>query len=307
MAKVISIVEVGPRDGLQNEAHEVAVQERFQFVHQLAAAGVKRIEVGAFVSPQWVPQMKGSSELINQLHSQQKSFAKDIRFSALVPNPKGMELAMETSIKEIAVFGACSESFSKKNINCTIEESFDRFRAVIKVAKKKKIKVRGYLSTAFGCPFEGYVDPKVAVKLTRDLLKLGVYEVSVGDTIGVATPAQVHAMLKMMKKVAPLKKVAMHFHDTRGTALANVVASLEAGVTTFDSSLGGLGGCPYAPGASGNLATEDLVYMLEGMGYKTGINLAALIGIKKHMDEVIGRKLPAKVSNAGLPTGYPLW
>lgn len=307
MAKFISIVEVGPRDGLQNEAVEIPVQERFQFVHQLAAAGLKRIEVGAFVSPQWVPQMKGSAELINQLNSQKQSFSKDVRFSALVPNEKGMQLAMETSIKEIAVFGACSESFSKKNINCTIAESFDRFRAVIKIAKQKKIKVRGYLSTAFGCPYEGYVDPKVVVKLTKDLLKLGVYEVSVGDTIGVATPAQVNQMMKLLKKVAPIKKIAMHFHDTRGTALANVVASLGAGVTTFDSSVGGLGGCPYAKGASGNLATEDLVYMLEGMGYKTGVNLAALIGIKGRMDEIMGRKLPAKVSNAGLPTGYPLF
>jgi hydroxymethylglutaryl-CoA lyase len=307
MAKMISIVEVGPRDGLQNEAQEISVQDRFQFVHRLASAGLKRIEVGAFVSPQWVPQMKGSAELIHQIHSEQKSFSKDVRFSALVPNPKGMELALQTPIREIAVFGACSESFSKKNINCSIAESFDRFREVIKMAKAHKIKVRGYLSTAFGCPYEGYVDPKVTARLTKELLKLGVYEVSVGDTIGVATPAQVRNMMKLLKRAAPLKKIAMHFHDTRGTALANVVASLEAGVTTFDSSLGGLGGCPYAKGASGNLATEDLVYMLEGMGFKTGVRLDALIGIKSRMDEIIGRKLPSKVSNAGLPTGHPLW
>jgi hydroxymethylglutaryl-CoA lyase len=308
MAKSISIVEVGPRDGLQNEATEISVQDRFQFVHQLAAAGLKRIEVGAFVSPQWVPQMKGSAELINQLNSQRKSFAKDIRFSVLVPNEKGMQLAMQTAIKEVAIFGACSEGFSQKNINCTIAESFDRFRAVMKIAKQKKIKVRGYLSTAFGCPYEGYVDPKVTVKLTKEMLKLGVYEVSIGDTIGVATPAQVDNMMKLLKRAGiPFKKIAMHFHDTRGTALANVEASLRAGIVTFDSSLGGLGGCPYAKGSSGNLATEDLVYMLEGMGYKTGVKLEALIALKAKMDQVIGRKLPAKVSNAGLPTGYPLW
>ncbi len=307
MAKQITIVEVGPRDGLQNEANAISVQDRFRFVHQLAAAGLKRIEVGAFVSPKWVPQMQGSGELINQIYSQKKSFAKDVRFSALVPNEKGMLLALQTPIEEVAVFGACSEGFSKHNINCTIAESFERFRIVIKMAKAKKIRVRGYLSTAFGCPYDGHVEPKVVAKLAREMLKIGVYEVSIGDTIGVATPKQVKEMLKLLERVAPLKKFAMHFHDTRGTALANVAASIEGGITIFDSSLGGVGGCPYAKGASGNVATEDVAYLIEGMGYKSGADLSALIELKKQMDEVIGRNLPSKVSNAGLPTAHPIW
>ncbi len=305
MGKEISIVEVGPRDGLQMESRELSVQDRFKFVHKLAATGLKRIEVGAFVSPKWVPQMKGSGELIRQIFSQPKNFAKNVRFLALVPNAKGMELALETPIREIAIFGACSESFSKHNINCSIEESFERFEGIMKVAKAKKIKVRGYLSTAFGCPYEGRVEPAVVAKLTRRMLKFGVYEVSVGDTIGVATPKHVWHALKVLKRSVPVKKLAMHFHDTRGTALANVVASLELGVGVFDSSLGGLGGCPYAKGASGNLATEDLVYLLHGMGYKTGVDLSALIRLKSDMEVIIGRKLPSKVSNAGLPAGYP--
>lgn len=303
--KTLSIVEVGPRDGLQMESRELPVQERFRFVHRLAASGLKRIEVGAFVSPKWVPQMRGSDELINQLYSQKGSFAKDIRFSALVPNTKGMELALQTPIQEVAIFGACSESFSKHNINCTIEESFERFQSVLKMAKAKKIKVRGYLSTAFGCPYEGPVNPAVVARLTERMLELGVYEVSVGDTIGVATPKHVQHVVKLLKRAVPVKKLAMHFHDTRGTALANVVASLDAGIGVFDSSLGGLGGCPYAKGASGNLATEDLVYLLHGMGYKTGVDLSSLIQLKLEMDDVMGRKLPSKVSNAGLPAGYP--
>lgn len=307
MSKKVSIVEVGPRDGLQNETTQLSVQDRFQMVHQLAAAGIKRIEVGAFVSPKWVPQMQGSAELINQIQAQRESFAKDVRFSALVPNEKGMLDAIETPIHEVAIFGACSESFSKRNINCTIAESLERFKAVTKIAKSKKIKVRGYLSTVFGCPYEGFVDPSVVVKLAREMFKLGVYEVSIGDTIGVATPKQVKHVIKLLKRIAPAKKFAMHFHDTRGTALANVVAALEAGIMTFDSSIGGLGGCPYAKGSSGNLATEDLLYMLEGMGYKTGVDLETLVGLKMRLDELIGRKLPSKVGRAGLPTGHPLW
>jgi hydroxymethylglutaryl-CoA lyase len=303
--KQISIVEVGPRDGLQNEANSLSVQNRFRLVHQLAAAGIKRIEVGAFVSPKWVPQMQGSGELINQIHADRKSFAKDVRFSALVPNEKGMLDALQTHVEEVAIFGASSEGFSKANINCTIAESFERFKTVTALAKKQKIRARGYLSTAFGCPYDGYVDPKRVVKLVKQMLSLGVYEISVGDTIGVATPKQVHGLIKLLKQVVPLKKIAMHFHDTRGTALANVVASLENGIGVFDTSIGGLGGCPYAKGAAGNLATEDLVYLLHGMGYKTGIDLAALISLKLEMDTLIGRKLLSHVGSAGLPTGYP--
>lgn len=296
MAK-IQIVEVGPRDGLQNEKTKISLSDRASMIQQLVAAGLSRIEVGAFVSSHWVPQMEGSGELIQQL----APFPKSARFSALVPNPKGMDLALQTPIQEVAVFGACSESFSKKNINCTIDESFERFASVIQMAKRSKIKVRGYLSTAFGCPYEGQVPEKKVIQLIQRMLKLGVYEVSVGDTIGVATPKQVRSVLRKLKRIVPLKKIAMHMHDTRGTALANVLASLEEGVSVFDSSVGGLGGCPYAKGASGNLATEDLVYMLHGMGFKTGIELDKLIQMKPFLEGKIGRALPSRVGAAGLP------
>lgn len=299
MPKKIQIVEVGARDGLQNEKVTLSIPDRLEFIRKLSAAGLKRIEVGAFVSPKWVPQMDGSKDLIQALFKEK--FPKDIEFSALVPNEKGMEDALQTPIKNIAVFGACSESFSQKNINCSIEESFARFKSVIADAKKNKIKVRGYLSTAFGCPYEGHVPEKRVIELVERMLKLGVFEVSVGDTIGVATPKQVKSMLQKLKRKVPIKKIAMHMHDTRGTALANVVASLEMGVAVFDSSTGGLGGCPYARGSSGNLATDDLVYLLHGMGFKTGVDLNKLISIKPFLEEKIYRSLPSRVAGAGLP------
>lgn len=299
--KKVTIVEVGPRDGLQNEAKTLSLETRLEFIRRLSKAGLKRIEVGAFVSPQWVPQMSSSGELI-QLISKDADLSRPKifdAFSVLVPNMKGMEGALASGIREVAVFGACSESFSKKNINCTIDESFDRFKEVIVAAKKKKIKVRGYLSTAFGCPYEGHVEEKKVIELVKRLFKLGVYEVSVGDTIGVATPKQVESMLKKMKKVVPLKKIAMHFHDTRGTALANVVKSLELGVRTFDSSAGGIGGCPYAKGASGNLATDDLVYLLRGLDYETGVDLQALLDTTNWIRGPIGHSLPSRLAQAG--------
>ena len=299
MAKLIQVVEVGARDGLQNEKVTLSVADRLEFIRRLSGAGLKRIEVGAFVSPKWVPQMNGSKELIQTLFKER--FPKDVEFSALVPNEKGMEDALQTPIKSIAVFGACSESFSQKNINCSIEESFVRFKSVIADAKKNKIKVRGYLSTAFGCPYEGQVPEKRVIELVVRMLKMGVFEVSVGDTIGVATPKQVKSLLLKLKRKVPLKKIAMHMHDTRGTALANVVASLEMGVSVFDSSTGGLGGCPYAKGSSGNLATDDLVYLLHGMGFKTGVDLGKLISIKPFLEEKISRALPSRVAGAGLP------
>ena len=297
----VQIVEVGPRDGLQNEQRTLSVEARFNFIRHLAASGLKRIEIGAFVSPKWVPQMANSKELIDQVMSRRAEFPKDMQFSALVPNVKGMEDALQTEIREIAVFGACSESFSKKNINCTIAESLERFAAVTKMAKKNKIKVRGYLSVAFGCPYEGHVDEKKVIELVKAYLKLGIYEVSIGDTIGVATPKQVRSLIKKLKRVVPLKKIALHLHDTRGTALANVAAGLELGVRVFDSSFGGLGGCPYAKGASGNLATDDLVYMLQGMGFETGVDLEKMLTFAPTMASEIGRKLPSRTSEAGLP------
>jgi hydroxymethylglutaryl-CoA lyase len=302
----VEIVEVGPRDGLQNEERTLSLDHRFQLIQHLAASGLKRIEVGAFVSPQWVPQMVGSKELIERLEIARKTFPKDVRFSALVPNVRGMTDALATPIREVAIFGACSESFSRKNINCTIEESLERFRQVTALAKQNKIKVRGYLSVAFGCPYEGKVDEKRVISLVEAYLALGVYEVSIGDTIGVANPKQVRSLLSKLKRKVPMKKIALHMHDTRGTALANVLAGLDLGVRVFDTSFGGLGGCPYAQGASGNLATEDLIYMLNGMGLKTGVNLGNLLSFMPTIEREVGRPMPSRVSAAGIPKLFPL-
>ena len=303
MAGSIRIVEVGPRDGLQNEASNLTVNARYKFIKKLIDAGLVHIEVGAFVSPKWVPQMDGSSKLINRLFQDRKSgkIPRQAKMTALVPNPKGMDSALQTPLKEVAVFGACSEGFSQKNINCTIDESFERFEKVMVMAKKNRVKVRGYLSTAFGCPYEGKVPLSRVVRLVEKMLKLGVYEISIGDTIGVATPKQVVQLLKKLEGNVPFKKLAMHFHDTRGTALANVLTSYGMGIRTFDSSFGGLGGCPYAEGASGNLATEDLVYMMHGMGVRTGVDLEALLAIKPWVEKLVGRTLPSHVGQAGLP------
>ncbi len=301
MSGVVQIIEVGPRDGLQNESTILTPEQRFNFIKHLADSGLKRIEVGAFVSPKWVPQMAGSTELINELYRRRSEFPKNIRFSALVPNVKGMEDCLKTPVEEIAIFGACSESFSKKNINCSIAESLERFAQVTALAKKHKRKVRGYLSVAFGCPYEGAVAEAKVVELAKKFVKMGVYEVVIGDTIGVATPNQVKSLLTKLKRAVPLKKLAMHMHDTRGTALANVLVSLNLGIRIFDSSFGGIGGCPYAKGASGNLATDDLVYMLHGMGFKTGVDLGRLLNYSETIRAQIGRKLPSRTSEAGLP------
>lgn len=299
----IKIVEVGPRDGLQNEKKTIDVETRLELIRKLSEAGLRRIEVGAFVSPKWVPQMTNSVELTKSVLKEQQDgkIHRDTQFSCLVPNVRGVLDAVESGVKEIAIFGACSEAFSKKNINCSIAESFLRFREVLEIAKTKKIRVRGYLSTAFGCPYEGRVSEERVVRLVRAMIKLGVYEVSIGDTIGVATPKQVETLLRKVKRVTPLSKIAMHFHDTRGTSLANVYASIKLGVKTFDSSVGGLGGCPYAKGATGNLATEDLVYLLRGLGYHVSADIEKLIAIKKWMEEKVDRELPSRVGKAGLP------
>ena len=301
----IRIIEVGPRDGLQNEKKSLDLSTRIELIKRLADSGLKQIEVGAFVSPKWVPQMSESVDVAKEIVRLQelKQIAADVEFTSLVPNMRGMEDALKTGLKEVAIFGSCSEAFSKKNINCSIAESFVRFRSVAEVAHRHKFKLRGYLSVAFGCPYEGKVSEQRVVRLVRAMVKLGVYEVSIGDTIGVATPKQVESLLKKVKRVSSLDKIAMHFHDTRGTALANVYASLKEGVRAFDSSIGGLGGCPYAKGASGNLATEDLVYLLKGMGLKTSADLEKLIHLRKWLEEKIGHELPAKVSRAGLPPG----
>ncbi len=295
----VSIVEVGPRDGLQNESVSLSVADRVELVEKLAGAGLTRLEVGAFVSPKKIPQMAASAEVFKTLHK--RGLSKQVQLSALVPNIQGMEDAIKANVAEVAIFTAASETFAQKNINCSIDESFERFEPVVALAKKNKIKVRGYLSTCFGCPYEGEVDQKKVIQLSERLLALGVYEVSVGDTIGVANPTQVKKFLSAAFKKIPTKKIAMHFHDTRGTALANIYASWELGIRTFDSSVGGLGGCPYAPGASGNVATEDVVYMLECMGVKTGVNIQSLLDLNAWLSKLLSRKLPSKMGQAGLP------
>jgi len=299
-SRKVELVEVGPRDGLQNEKVTLSHQTRLRFARELIDAGVRRVELGAFVSPKWVPQMQGSTELIQEALALQekKQIAKDVEISALVPNVRGMEDALKTGLKSIAVFGSASETFSQKNINCSIDESLERFAKVIAMAKPKKIKVRGYLSMCFGCPFEGDIDPAQVVKLVKKFDKLGIHEISIGDTIGVADPKQVRALVKKLIAAVGSKRLAMHFHDTRGTALANILASLDLGIRIFDSSLGGLGGCPYAPAATGNVATEDVVYMLHRMGFDTGLDLEKLVHINRWMTDEIGRELPSRVAKA---------
>jgi hydroxymethylglutaryl-CoA lyase len=302
MAKSISIVEVGLRDGLQNEKTVIPTSAKIEMAVKLAASGVKRMEIGSFVRPDWIPQMAGSAEVVKGVLALQKQgkIPKDVEFSALVPNEKGFRDALEAGAKEVAIFAACSESFSKKNINCTIDESFERFKPVMKLAKQNKIKVRGYLSVCFGCPFEGDVPEARVVSLTKAMIQLGVYEVSIGDTIGVANAGQVESLFKKLRLKVNPKKLAGHFHDTRGQALANIQKALQLGIKTFDSSVGGLGGCPYAPGATGNVATEDVVYMLNGMKLKTGIDVTKLIEMNSWIEGHVQHSLPSKLGKVGL-------
>ncbi len=295
----VRIVEVGLRDGLQNESTVLTASKRLELLEKLIASGVKNFELGAFVSSEWVPQMAVTAELV-QLYFKSSFYNSKFSSGVLVPNEKGMQQAIDANVKEVAIFAACTESFSKKNINCTIEESFERFERVMKLARKHKIKVRGYLSTCFGCPFEGEVAEKIVIQLAVRMYKLGVYEVSIGDTIGAANAGQVQSLFKKLKKVIPVKYLAGHFHDTRGQALANILAAFEVGVRTFDTSLGGLGGCPYAPGASGNVATEDVVYMFDGLNVKTGLSLQKLIETHRWLQPLMNHPLSSKVGRVGL-------
>ncbi len=296
---MIRIVEVGPRDGLQNEKISLDLDTRFEFVEKLVNAGLKVIEVGAFVSTEKIPQMAQSEKLTQKVIS--KFSETRVRFPVLVPNERGLEDALAAGAKEISIFTACSEKFNQANINCSIEESFERFEPVIQIAKKNKLKIRGYLSTCFYCPYEGKIKPKKVAELTKRLLKLGCFEVSIGDTLGAATPYEVRDVIELLRKEVKAGEVAMHFHDTRGTALSNILISLQMGIKTFDSSIGGLGGCPYAPGAQGNVATEDVVYMLHGMGFRTGIDIEELFKINKWLSQKINRDLPSRVGRALLP------
>lgn len=299
--KKVTLVEMGLRDGLQNEAVHLSIAQRFALLKRFDEAGLKRVEIGAFVSPMWVPQMSQTGALVKKAIKARadKRLSPDMRFSALVPNQKGLENAIASGVEEIAVFGAASESFSQKNINCSISESLKKFETVVSQAKKNKLKVRAYLSTVFGCPYEGKVSQSKVLKLVEKYLDMGVYEISLGDTIGVASPKQVRDLLKGVVKITNEKKIALHFHDTRGTAIANILASLDLGFATFDTSIGGLGGCPYAPGAAGNVATEDVAYMLQGMGLKTGLDLDKLIKTTLWMNKQVGRQLPSKLSLTG--------
>lgn len=297
--KKVKIVEVGLRDGLQNESTQLSVEQRYDLFEKLVAAGNKNIEIGAFVSPKWVPQMAVTQELCNLILPDLEKSKSKVSAPVLVPNIEGMLRAIEADVKEIAIFAASTESFSRKNINCSIAESFERFIPVMQLAKEYNIKVRGYLSTCFGCPFEGKVSEAKVVSLAKKMHQMGVYEISIGDTIGVANPEQVKSLFKKLKKVVPVKKLAGHFHDTRGTALANILAAFEVGVTVFDSSIGGLGGCPYAPGAAGNVASEDVVYMFDGMKIKTGLNLDKLIEAHQWLQPLMDHALSSKVGRVG--------
>ena len=289
----ISVVEVGPRDGLQNESAVVPAAAKIAFVNRLSDAGCARIEVSAFVSPTWIPQLADAVSVFAGITA-----IPGVRYSALVPNAKGLERAIACGVTDVAIFAAASETFSRKNINQSIDESFVTYAEVTRLAQAAGLRVRGYLSTAFGCPFEGDVPVARVVELSARLRDLGVYEVAVSDTIGVAHPGQVRALLPALLAAIPASRLALHFHDTRGTALTNVLASLEFGITTFDSSAGGLGGCPYAPGATGNLATEDLVYMLNGLGHETGIDLDRLTDASLALEPSLDHRLPSRYVNA---------
>jgi hydroxymethylglutaryl-CoA lyase len=291
--EAVHIVEVGPRDGLQNEKVTVPTAVKVDFITALSDAGLRTIEAGAFVSPKWVPQMADTAEVYRDI-------PKDpgVDYPVLVPNARGLERALEAGVRSIAIFTAASETFNKRNINMSIDESFVNFAAVVPRALGEGMRVRGYVSCAFGCPYEGLVLPEKVLEVTARLLDLGCYQVSIGDTIGVGTPLQVQGVIEMLLQVVPPARLAMHFHDTRGTALANTLAALEMGIATYDSSAGGLGGCPYAPGASGNLATEDLVYLLDGMGIESGVDLERLVAASSIIGPYLDHPLPGKYLQA---------
>jgi len=290
----VTVYEVGPRDGLQNEAETLPVEVRAEFVDRLTDAGLPAIEVGSFVSPKAIPQLADTEELYRRIHT-----ASGVRYPALVPNLRGLERALEVGVREIAVFTAATETFNQKNVHAGVDESIERFRPVVARAREEKVRVRGYVSTAFGCPYEGEVAPEAVREVVHKLLDLPVDEISVGDTIGVATPAGVYDVIEALYDSGVTRAVlALHFHDTRGTALANVYAGLECGVTTFDASAGGLGGCPYAPGASGNLATEDLLYLLDGLGIETGVTLPKVVEASRFMAARLGRRPPGRYLSA---------
>jgi hydroxymethylglutaryl-CoA lyase len=293
MSDTMRIVEVGPRDGLQNEKTPVGVTDRIAFIEALVAAGLHTVEVGAFVSPRAIPQMANSGEVVRGINHHTEA-----EFHVLVPNEKGYEAAREAGAKVIAVFASASEGFSRANINCSIAESIERFKPVVGRARSDGVKVRGYVSCVLGCPFDGAVKPQAVVDVAKALWQLGCYEVSLGDTIGVGTPLKAKQLLRAVAGSVPMAHLAMHFHDTYGQALANLYAGMEEGARVIDSAAGGLGGCPFAPGATGNVSTEDVVYMLEGMGISTGVDMAKLVAASNAVGKLIGRPPVSRVAAA---------
>ncbi len=293
LPKEVKIVEVGPRDGLQNEKQLISAQDKITLINMLADAGVKHIESGSFVSPKWVPQMATSTDVFNGI-----SKRPNVKYMALTPNIQGFEAAIAANVSEVAIFGAASESFSQKNINCSINESLERFKPVMQAAKKLGMPVRGYVSCVVGCPYEGFIAPEKVAYVAETLLQMGCYEVSLGDTIGVGTPASVQKMLEAVIARISVDKLAVHFHDTYGQALTNIYTALQNGISTIDSSIAGLGGCPYADGASGNVATEDVLYLLNGLNITTNINLSKLLKAGWFITEKVGKPVNSKVSAA---------
>ena len=289
----IDIVEVGPRDGLQNEAHHLSASERIALIEKLADAGLNQIEAGSFVSPQWVPQMNGSDVILETLRDR-----NDLRLPVLVPNMKGYERARGAGAREIAVFGAATETFSQKNINCSIDESLQRFEAVCMQARSDNVRVRGYISCVLGCPYEGEVDPGSVARIAQALMDMGCSDLSLGDTIGVGTADKARRLVEACAEHVGIEKIAVHFHDTYGQALANILACIELGVTTVDTAIGGLGGCPYASGSAGNVATEDVVYMLNGLGINCGVDLNALLDITSDLCARLNHPPASRVARA---------
>lgn len=286
----VTVYEVGPRDGLQNEAESLSVEARVEYVDRLTESGLTAIEVGSFVSPRAIPQLADTEEVFTRIHR-----ASGTRYPVLVPNLKGLERAIASGVREIAVFTAASETFNRHNINAGVDESIERFRPVVARAQEEKIRVRGYVSTAFGCPYEGDVPPDAVREVVHKLLDLPVDEISLGDTIGVATPSRVYDVIETLYDSGVTRAVlALHLHDTRGTGLANVYAGLECGILTYDSASGGVGGCPYAPGAAGNLATEDLLYLLQGLGIETGVSLPKVVDASRFLAAAIGHRPPGR-------------
>ena len=293
LPRQVRIVEVGPRDGLQNEREIVPTPVKLALIDKLADAGLTTIEAGAFVSPKWVPQMADSAAVLTGLRRR-----SGVSYPVLVPNRQGLEAALAAGVTEIAVFGAASETFSRRNINCSIAESLDRFRPVVELARQHGVKVRGYVSCALGCPYEGEIAPEKVAEVAGALYAMGCYEISLGDTIGVGTPGKTQRMLEAVTWQAPLDCLAGHYHDTYGQALVNIYASLELGLATFDASIAGLGGCPYAAGASGNVATEDVIYLLNGLGIETGVDLDALADAAAFISQALNRPPASKVARA---------